>query len=182
MFTSRSGISKFLVVAVCLCLVACTATQILTDINLALNAAEAILPIVLPLLNQGPNPVVSTARVTQILNWVRAGLTGVGEVSACQAQGGTSAVLAACVTSNLAGVVASVPDLAGLPANIANVVQSFASDLEKLLKQYGTQPGAKASNDKTVIHFGAAQQKELSSFRARVDVAKLRIDAALEKK
>ena len=159
----NTTVRLILICALCLCLIGCTSTQIITDITTAVNAAEAIIPIILALLGNGPN-----APTQAVKDWTQAALTGLAAVSDCLAAGGTQAEQAACVTSNLAKVAATVPELAGLPANVASVVQVLATDVENLLKTYGTTALKTASPNPTVIRYGDDAQRSLAALKGRI--------------
>ena len=152
----------------CLCLIGCTPAQIITDITTVVNAAEVIIPIVLPLLGSSPN-------MRAVGDWTQAALVGLGSVSDCLAAGGTQVEQAACVTANLAKVAATVPELAGLPSNVAAAVSVLATDIENLLKTYG-KPGLQAASSATVIHYNARAQSQLSVLKVRIanDLGRLR--------
>jgi len=158
-----------LISVLCLCLIGCTPAQIIADITTAVNAAEVIIPIIMPFLNASP-------KAQAVSDWTQAALAGLDSVSNCLSIGGTQTEQAACVTANLAKVAATVPELAGLPSNVAAAVSVLASDVENLLKTYGTPPTAKAASSTTEIHYNARAQSQLSALKVRIakDLGRLR--------
>ena len=173
-----------LALMLCLCLVGCTSADILNDINLALNAAEALLPILLPLINgaAGGSPVISTARAAEIASWVNAGAASLSAYSKCKSAGGTNADLGLCATKNFASIVANVPDMAGLPENIANNVEAMATNIQAILDQYSNVPTmSESQRAASVAKVGAKEKDQLDSYRARADVIHDKLSAALGK-
>ena len=171
MHTFRKS-APFLVAILCLALVGCTAAQIIADLNIAVQAAEIVVPLILPLITgNSANP-----SAVKVVAWLDDALKGLAAVSACQAAGETQAQLALCVTQNLAGVVSSVPDLAGLPATIAGLVRNLAADVAKILSTYGTQPGLSASHAKAEQKAGDADA--LKDLNGRISAMQVKLAGA----
>ena len=153
-------------ILLCLVMVACTQTQIITDIDVALTAASIALPIVASAVGLAP------ATVTAIINWIQAALKGLSATSDALVTGGPKAVVAAKITAALAGVVSSMPDLQGLPASIASVAQALANDVQGILAQYGTNAltlsaGKSDALGGSNIHFGTHDRQRLIALRAK---------------
>jgi hypothetical protein len=162
-----------IVTAVCLCLIGCTQSQILNDIDIALNAAEVAIPIVAGAAG------LTSVQATQILTWIQAAVKALGSVSDRLSAGGTSAEIAAGITADLSGVVASVPDLQGQPAAIASVVEALANDLENVLVTYGTKSSLAAASHKAKVHFGRMNRNRIAGLKAKELSALVSVDAAL---
>ena len=161
----RAAISV-VAVLLCLALVACTQSQIINDIDVALTAASIALPIVASAVGLPP------AVTTQIIGWVQLALKGLAATSDALLTGGPKAVVAAKITASLAGVVSSMPDLQGLPASIASVVQALANDVQGILAQYGTNAltlsaGKSDALSGNNIHFGTRDRQRLIALRAK---------------
>ena len=119
-------------IALCLILVACTQTQVINDINIALDAASVALPIIATAAGV-PAPMIA-----ELTSWVQLALKGLAAVSDDLVAGGNAQVVASKITADLAGVVASVPQLQGLPASVAGVVQTLANEVKSLMTTYGS--------------------------------------------
>jgi len=172
MWTRR--LTALVAIAVCLSMVGCTQSQIINDIDIALNAAQVAIPIVAGAAG------LPAAQVAAILTWIEAAVKALGSVSNRLSAGGSTAEVAAGITADLAGVVASVPDLQGVPASIASVVQTLATDVQKVLATYGAKPQVALSARSTRaagIHFGRSDRKKIEGLKAK-DLAAL---AAVEK-
>jgi hypothetical protein len=160
----------------CFCMVGCSEAQIITDLNLALQAAEVLIPLITPFLGSGASPTM-----LKVAAWTKDGLAAVSAASACESQDSTAAEKAACVTAALAGVVASEPDLAGLPANIAAAVQNFANYLGTILNTYGSKAAVPWSNKidtgnmKFSLSVGAKTKLDAIATRALTDKAQLNL-------
>ena len=173
MWTRRLAV--VIVMAVCLCMIGCTQSQIISDIDMALSAAQVAIPIVAEAAG------LPAAQVAEILTWIQAAVKALGSVSNRLSAGGSTGVVAAGITADLAGVVASVPDLQGVPASIAAVVQALAGDVQKVLATYGTKSSLALSHSTrgASIQFGRSDQKRIAGLKAK-DLAALRaVDGAL---
>jgi len=153
-------------ILLCLVMVACTQTQIITDIDVALTAASIALPIVASAVGLPP------ATVTAIINWIQVALKGLSATSDALVTGGPKAVVAAKITAALAGVVSSMPDLQGLPASIASVVQALANDVQGILAQYGTNALTLSAGKSDALggnntHFRTRDRQRLVALRAK---------------
>ena len=136
MFTSRFTLrlaSALMILILCGVTVGCTQTQVISDIDMALNAAELILPLLLPLVGPAVTPAIA-----QVEAWVPIAVQALAAVDADLQKGGEAAIIAAAITRDLAGIVASVPSLAGLPAAIATDVQALVSAIQNILQKYGS--------------------------------------------
>jgi hypothetical protein len=162
----RAAISV-VAILLCLAMVACTQTQIISDIDVALTAASIALPIVASAVGLPP------AVTTQIIGWIQLSLKGLTAVTGTLEKGGPAPQVAAEITAELSGIVASVPDLQGLPASIASVVQALATDVQGILTQYGTNALTSASAGRSDalggnnIHFGTHDRQRLVALRAK---------------
>ena len=159
-----------IVIAVCLCMIGCTQSQIINDIDIALSAAQVAIPIVAGAAG------LPAARVAELLTWIQAAVKALGSVSNRLSVGGSTGVVSAGITADLAGVVASVPDLQGVPASIATVVQALATDVQKVLATYGAKSSLALSSHSTraaSIHFGGSDQKKIAGLKDK-DLAALR--------
>lgn len=165
-----------IVIAVCLCMIGCTQSQIVNDIDIALSAAQVAIPIVAGAAG------FSADRTAEILTWIQAAVKALGSVSNRLSIGGTTAEVSAGITADLAGVVASVPDLEGLPSSIAIVVQALATDVQKVLATYGMKSSLTASARATLgvrVHFGPSGQKRIAGLKAKDLAALAAVDKAL---
>ena len=163
-----------IVIAVCLCMIGCTQSQVINDIDIALSAAQVAIPIVAGAAG------LPAAQVAEILTWIQAAVKALGSVSNRLSVGGSKGEVAAGITADLAGVVASEPDLQGVPASIASVVQTLATDVQKVLATYGAKPSVALSSHSALgseVHFGSSDQKKIAGLKAK-DLAAL---AAVEK-
>jgi hypothetical protein len=172
MWTRR--LTAIVVMGACLCVIGCTQSQIINDIDIALSAAQVAIPIVAGAAG------LPAAQVAEILTWIQSAVKALGSVSDRLSVGGSRGEVAAGITADLAGVVASMPDLQGVPASIATVVQTLATDVQKVLATYGAKPSLALSSHPTreaSIHFGSSDRKKIAGLKAK-DLAAL---AAVEK-
>jgi hypothetical protein len=167
------GFRFAIVIAVCLCMIGCTQSQVINDIDIALSAAEAAIPIVAGAAG------LPAAQVTEILTWIQAALKALGSVSDRLSAGGTTAEISAGITADLAGVVASVPNLQGLPATIAGVVQALATDVQNVLTQYGAKPALALNAPGSRYHFGRSGLEKIAGLKAKDLAALAAVDKAL---
>lgn len=140
-----------LALVLCLTLVACTQTQILTDLEFAAVAAAAVAAVPgIP-----PNVVVG----------LNVAVTSLDCVSAAVEKGGTAAVVATSVAA--CGLTAvNVP--AGTPTTIVNVLKALNQAIAQVLKdQAAITPAA-------VARAGASGQKFSLGFRGKAKVEKVR--------
>lgn len=155
-------------IALCLCTIGCSESQVITDIDIALSAAQVAIPIV----GAAGLPVGQT---TEILTWIQAALNALGSVSNRLSAGGTAAEISAGITADLAGVAASVPNLEGVPSTIATAVEALANDVRNLLLEYGTTSSLAASSHEKFgarVHFGRSGQERIEALKAK-DLAAL---------
>ncbi len=172
MWTRR--LTAIVVIAVCLSMIGCTQSQVISDIDIALSAAQVAIPIVAGAAG------LPAARVAEILTWIEAAVKALGSVSNRLSVGGPAGEVAAGITADLAGVVASVPDLQGVPASIATVVQTLATDVQKVLATYGAKSSLTLKSHSALgakVHFRSSDQKKIAGLKAK-DLAAL---AAVEK-
>ena len=149
---------------VCLSLVGCTQNQIINSIDVALTAASIALPIVASAVGLPP------ATVAEIVTWIRTALKGLSAVSDDLLTGGPAATVAAKITADLSGVVASEPDLTGMPVAIASVVQALANDVRDILGTYGSTAkvgGSLHSGPGNGVHFGTHDRQRIIALRAK---------------
>ncbi|MGA2769957.1 MAG: hypothetical protein ABSG26_03980 [Bryobacteraceae bacterium] len=158
------------VVAVLLCLVlaACTQSQIINSIDVALTAASIALPIVASAVGLPP------AVVAEIVTWIQSALKGLSAVSDDLLTGGPAGTVAAKITADLSGVVAATPNLQGLPVAIASVVQALATDVQDILTTYGASTLSTTASRLSPsplggkeIHFGTHDRQRLIALRAK---------------
>lgn len=150
-------------VLLCLILVACTQSQIINSIDVALTAASIALPIVASAVGLPP------ATAAEIVVWIQTALKGLSAVSDDLLTGGPTATVAAKITADLSGVVASEPDLTGMPVAIASVVQAFAGDVRDILDTYGSGAnvgGSLHSGLGNYIRFGTHDRQRIIALRA----------------
>jgi hypothetical protein len=79
-------------------------------------------------------------------------------------------------------VVASVPDLQGLPASIATVVGALAADVQNVLATYGTKSALAASSHRALgarVHFGRSGQARIAGLKAKDLAALAAVEQAL---
>ena len=165
-----------IVIAVCLCMIGCTQSQIINDIDIALSAAQVAIPIVAGAAG------LPAAQMAEILTWVQAAVKALGSVSNRLAVGGSTGVVAAGITADLAGVVASVPDLQGVPASIASVVQALATDVQNVLATYGAKSSLALSSHSALgvrVQFGRSDQQRIAGLKAKDLAALAAVDRAL---
>ena len=77
---------------------------------------------------------------------------------------------AAKITADLSGVVASEPDLTGMPVAIASVVQALANDVRDILGTYGSTAkvgGSLHSGPGNGVHFGTHDRQRIIALRAK---------------
>src|ERR1017187_2522214 len=148
-----------IVIAVCLSMIGCTQSQIINDIDIALSAAQVAIPIVAGAAG------LPAAQMAEILTWIQAAVKALGSVSNRLSVGGSTAEVAAGITADLAGVVASVPDLPGLPSSIATTVQTLATDVQNVLATYGAKSSLALSSRSALgarVHFGRSGQERIA--------------------
>jgi hypothetical protein len=163
-------------IAVCLCMIGCTQSQVINDIDIALSAAQVAIPIVAGAAG------LPAARSAEILTWIQAAVKALGSVSNRLSVGGTTAEVSAGITADLAGVVASVPDMQGLPSSIATVVQALATDVQNVLASYGMRSALAVSSHSALgpgVHFGRSDQKRIAGLKAKDLAALAAVDQAL---
>ncbi|HXN49862.1 MAG TPA: hypothetical protein VN893_24635 [Bryobacteraceae bacterium] len=164
------------VIAVCLCMIGCTQSQVINDIDIALSAAQVAIPIVAGAAG------LPAAQVAAILTWIQAAVKALGSVSNRLSVGGSTGEVAAGITADLAGVAASVPDLQGVPASIAGVVQTLATDIQKVLATYGAKPSLALSSHSALgarVHFGRSSQERIAGLKAKGLAALVAVEQAL---
>jgi hypothetical protein len=174
MWTRRLAV--VIVIAVCLCMIGCTQSQVINDIDIALSAAQVAIPIVAGAAG------LTAAQAAEILTWIQAAVKALGSVSDRLSAGGTTAEVSAGITADLAGVVASVPDLQGLPSSIASVVQALATDVQNVLATYGTKSSLAAASRSALgarVHFGRTDQERIAGLKAKDLAALAAVDQAL---
>jgi len=157
-------------------MIGCTQSQVINDIDIALNAAQVAIPIVAGAAG------LPAAQAAEILTWIQAALKALGSVSNRLSAGGTTAEVSVGITADLAGVVASVPDLQGLPSSIASVVQTLATDIQNVLATYGTKSSLAASSHRALgarVHFGRSGQERIAGLKAKDLAALAAVDKAL---
>ena len=79
-------------------------------------------------------------------------------------------------------MVASVPDLQGLPAPIATVVGALAADVQNVLATYGTKSALAASSHRALgarVHFGRSGQARIAGLKAKDLAALAAVEQAL---
>ena len=165
-----------LVIGVCLAMVGCTQSQVISDMDIALSAAQVAIPIVAGAAG------LSAAQTAQILTWIQAAVKALGSVSNRLSVGGTTAEISAGITADLASVVAAAPYLQGLPASIATVVGALAGDLQNVLTTYGMKSSLMAASRPAAgasIHFGRSDQKRIAGLKAKDLAALAAVDSAL---
>jgi len=161
---------------VCLCMIGCTQSQIINDIDIALSAAQVAIPIVAGAAG------LPAAQMAEILTWIQAAVKALGSVSNRLSVGGSTAEVAAGITADLAGVVASVPDLQGVPSSIATAVQTLAGDLQKVLATYGAKSSLALRSHSalgTRVHFGRSGQAKIAGLKAKDLAALAAVEQAL---
>ncbi len=176
MWTQKAAVRSVIVIAVCLCLIGCTQSQIINDINIALNAAQVAIPIVSGAAG------LPAAQIAEILTWIQVALKALGSVSNRLSAGGTTAEVSAGITADLAGVVASVPNLQGLPTSIATVVEALATDVQNVLATYGMKSSLAASSHSALgarVHFGRSGLERIAALKAKDLAALAAVDRAL---
>jgi hypothetical protein len=160
----KRALISVVAVLLCLVLVACTQSQIINSIDVALTAASIALPIVASAVGLPP------ATVAEIVSWIQTALKGLSAVSDDLLTGGPAATVAAKITADLSGVVASEPDLTGMPVAIASVVQALASDVRDILGTYGSTAkvgGSLHSGPGNDVRFGAHDRQRIIALRAK---------------
>jgi hypothetical protein len=171
---SRRWFAPILIAMLCVCLVGCTAGQILNDINKVVTDIEVVAPEIIALI---PGPYGAIA--TQVVGWLADASAGMAAYSNCR-----DAVVATCVTKALANIVATAPGLNGLPVEIAQKVQAIVSIVESLLQNYGEKSSlvAQAVASGKTIHYSAVQYAQLGQLRQRALAQEVLLRAALAKK
>ncbi len=174
MWTRRMAVVT--VIAVCLCMIGCTQSQIINDIDIALSAAQMAIPIVAGAAG------VPAARVAEILTWIQSAVKALGSVSNRLSVGGPAGQVATGITADLAGVVASVPDMQGLPASIATAVQTLATDVQNVLATYGGKSSLPLKSHSALgnkVRFGSSDQKRIAELKAKDQAALAAVESAL---
>jgi hypothetical protein len=157
-------------------MIGCTQSQIINDIDIALSAAQVAIPIVAGAAG------LPAARTAEILTWIQAAVKALGSVSNRLSAGGSAGEVAAGITADLAGVVASVPDLQGLPASVASTVEALATDVQNVLATYGTKSALRSSSHSALgarVHFGRSGQERIAGLKARDLAALAAVEHAL---
>ncbi len=176
MWTPTAAVRCAIAIAVCLCMIACTQAQVINDIDIALNAAQAAIPIVAGAAG------LPAAQIAEILTWIQAALRALGSVSNRLSAGGTAAQVSAGITADLARVVASEPNLQGLPSSVAAVVGALAADVQNVLARYGTKSSLAASPYSAAgarVRFGRADMERIAALKAKDVAALAAVDRAL---
>lgn len=155
---TKSKTSILLVILLSLSMVACSTSQIVTDIDIAVVAVSVAAPVVAAF--GGPGAQVISTYLTAAASGLNCAL------AAAQAPGATTASISAAIATCLASVV--VPVLpSGTPQNIINVINAVAAGIATILKNYG---GKKLSVSQT-IKFSFNDHRKISSMRKELDKA-----------
>jgi hypothetical protein len=123
-------ISLFLVMALCLVSYACSASTIITDIDIAAQAASVAVPIVLAATGL-PASLQST-----IIAYLTAANEGLGCAASATEASTDPATVSAAILKCLAGLNIAPTLPAGVAQNVAAVVQALASDIANIINQY----------------------------------------------
>jgi len=133
---TRRKFSLGAITAPLLALVGCGATTVIAILQLAVDAAEAAIPIVANYLN------ISSATGAILLTYLQQVSTAVNGAATILANGGTVASQAAQLLALFANIAA--PDLTGLPATIVAAIQLVAKYVAQFLAQI-PQPATAAA-------------------------------------
>jgi hypothetical protein len=125
-------------------MVACSATAVIAGVEAGIAATEVALPVVAGAAGLS-GPVEA-----QLLDYLQAADTGLGQVAAILAKGGSAGSIAAQITAALTGVVDKDAVIqaqlaATLPPVVLDAVEAVAAAVEGLLRTYGTQAAKEAS-------------------------------------
>lgn len=128
----RSGFAIALIIVLSLLMVACSTSQIITDVEIVSTAISVGAPIVAAF--GGPGASTISAYLTVAAQGSQCLLT------AAQASGATSISIAAAAASCFgAAVVPALPP--GTPATVIAIVEAVSAGIANLVNKYGARPG-----------------------------------------
>jgi len=133
-------IALFLVMALCLVSYACSASTIISDIDIAAQAAAVAVPIVLAATGL-PAPIQST-----IIAYLTAANEGIGCAASATEASTDPATVSAAILKCLAGLNIAPTLPAGVAQNVAAVITALAGDIANIINEYakvGGKIGAK---------------------------------------
>jgi hypothetical protein len=151
MDTKRAPLA--LMLALCLILSGCTTSQVVNNLQVALDAITVALPIL------GSVVAVPAPLIALVENYATQANTALGEASTILAGAGTDAEKAALIAAAFAKL--GVPDVPAQFAAIANLVSTIAGDIAQFL---GSLPGKLAVARGVTPHttvFSAADLRKL---------------------
>ena len=161
MSTEKRIATAALIALLSLSLVACSTSQVVTDIEIAADIVAVGTPIVAAF--GGPGAAQIAAYMTAAANGLNCVLT------AAQAAGATTATISAAFATCLAQV--AVPVLpAGTPAQVAAIISAVAAAISVLVTKYGPKTtAAKAAPAKFKLTF--EDHRRISTMHKRLDAA-----------
>jgi hypothetical protein len=167
------SLTALLMLAVMLC-AACGAAEVVNGLELAIDAAEAVLPAIAAAANLPP------ATITLIDNYLAAVATALSKTSALLASGSPSDVEASQIVALFASAVApALP--AGTPQSVAAAVQAVGNAVANFLAQFqvSTTPAGgtafAASKKLSSVKLTAEQRKKAAQLKARADAVLAKI-------
>lgn len=171
---------KKCITVMCVCLlifmVACTGAQIVSTIETSIQLISSILPLISSSLG------LSTTQTSTVLSYLQESNTALDQVNSILQQGGSDAVVAAKITAALSAVVASTPNLTGLPASIVSTVQQIAANLASILQTYGSKPKLAASGESKEFKLSSGDLKKLKACHDQFVTNQLSIANAQQKR
>lgn len=151
-----------LVVLLSLSLVACSTSQVVTDIQIAADLVAVGAPVVAAF--GGPGAAVAVAYMTTAAHGLNCVLT------AAQAAGATTATISAAFATCFASAI--VPVLpAGTPPQVAAIVMAVSAAINVLITRYG--PKATVAATPTSLKFKLTYQdrRDITKMHKRLDTA-----------
>jgi hypothetical protein len=150
-----------LMVGVLLSMTACSGSTAVTDVTDTIGVIEGVLPIVLGLVPGG------AVYVAPIESYLQTATTGLDQVSAILAAGGSTLSIAEKITAALAATIAAAPGIAALgplPAEIATAISEIIADVQNILTEYGAPAVASSARQAREMYTaGTNDQKRLAS-------------------
>lgn len=169
MTTISKNTKRFVIAALCLAIVACSAISILET---AITAAQVAIPIIGSQVNLPP-AILSTAET-----WLNGANDALGAVVTEEQSTDTAGVMAAKIVQILTAYAsANLP--AGTPQAIVNALNAVAADIAKIITQNQNVTSASDSVRSKVVKFSASDLAKLQALQAKVAANRIAIQQLL---
>ena len=179
-WTFKAVVAFALVAVLTLGMCACSETQIISAVEVAIDAAEVALPLVAGLAGVPP------ALVAQLLDYLQAASQALSQVSAVLAKGGSQASIAVQITQILSTVVSQdaviQQEIGPLGGAVAAAISAVMKDIQNILNTYGApSTTAKATFGSGTYHFTGKNLARLDAAQAKAIALAAKIEAAKAK-